>query len=216
MARAQDDPQNPIAQAINGFTDLYARQVDTHEYRVLSLRNRSVTAHQVDIEALSCSCKDEAYNQDDPEICDHVATALFAADQGMSFESYAGHHLETLVSRAHEAVRSIEDVRDVAQAAQSANAEAAAQDGSDPDTMAWNGDPVEEFKALLRDAGLDPDVFKLWVDDDRGSLQVDQDGYLEDGDFGTWVDLSDDLDLGYDGDADVNYLPAEDFPEVFG
>jgi hypothetical protein len=214
MSQQQQAPPTPIAEAINGYEDLYPRQQDTNDWHVLSLRNNSITAHEVGLDPFSCTCADYNYNQDGVEICDHIAVVLFAADQTLSFEAYAGHHLESLLDRAQSAVRSIEDVRDVAQAAQDATAATAASQPSESDETPAVEDPVGSFEALLRDAGLDPDDFRVWIDDESGSLQVDQTGYLDSDDFETWVDLSDDLELGYNGDDDVNYLESDRFPEV--
>jgi len=212
-----DDPSpNPPAQAINGFKGLYPRQRDTNKWDVLSLRNGSVTAHEVERDPFACSCADYDYNTEGVEICDHIAAVLFAADKTLSFESYAGHHLETLLDRAQSAVRSIEDVRDVAQAAQGATAAAAVSQPSETDETPTVDDPVGSFEALLRDIGLDPDDFEVFVHEELSSLQVDLDGYLDDGEFETWIDFSDDLELGYDADEDINFLPADRFPEVLG
>ena len=52
--------------------------------------------------------------------------------------------------------------------------------------------------------------------DELGSLQIDLTGYLQDDEFETWVDFSDDLELGYDADENINFLPADRFPEVLG
>lgn len=74
-----DDTTQKIGQVVNGFDQLAAREVDGNQYRVLSWRNDSVTAHRVNIHALTCTCEDEAYNTEGHEICDHLAKALFVA-----------------------------------------------------------------------------------------------------------------------------------------
>jgi hypothetical protein len=91
----QSDPDTPtkIAEAINGFGELYARHVGGNNYRVLSLRNGNVTAHTVNVHALECSCEDMEYNTDGAEVCDHLAVALFEAPHRISVEDHVLNQL---------------------------------------------------------------------------------------------------------------------------
>jgi hypothetical protein len=115
-----------------------------------------------------------------------------------------------------DSVRAIER-RAAGVQADAAHEQATATAGdSQPSSDTWTGDPVKAFKSLLRDDGLDPDNFNIWVHEDMGSLQVDQDGYLDSDEFDEWVAFSNDLDMGYDGDEEINYLKEERFSEVFG
>jgi hypothetical protein len=199
------------------WTDsLYPRQVTIHEWRVLSRRNGSVTAHEVDVSDLTCTCEDMQFNKEDNQVCDHLAAALFYADRTMDVQAALDHEMRTQMLDLKDSVRAIERRAAGVQADVAHDQANATAGDSQPSTDTWDGDPVEEFEALLRDAGLDPDDFDIWVHEDMGSLQVDQDGYLDSDEFDEWVSLSNDLDMGYDGDEEINYLTADEFPEVFG
>jgi hypothetical protein len=205
-----------MANEIDGFSDLYPRQTTIHEWRVLSRRNDSVTAHKVDVSDLSCTCEDMAYNKEDNQVCDHVAAALFACERTMDVQAALDHEMRTQMLELKDSVRAIER-RAAGVQADIAHEQANATAGdSQPSSDEWTGDPVEAFKSLLRDDGLDPDDFDIWVHEDLGSLQVEIDGFLDDDEFQQWVDLSDGIDLSYDGDDDVNYLKEDRFPEVLG
>lgn len=91
MSRQAEPVDQPIkaGEAIDGFHELYPRQIAGHEYRVLSLRNDGNTAHRVDTEELSCTCRDAEYNVEEPEVCDHLAIALYQAPSRISVEDTA-------------------------------------------------------------------------------------------------------------------------------
>lgn len=76
MTNTNDDVPT-IGEAVNGYQGLYPRHLEGPHFRVLSIRNGSITAHLVNIRSLDCSCRDDHYNVDDPEVCDHVAVALY-------------------------------------------------------------------------------------------------------------------------------------------
>lgn len=100
----------PIAEALNGFDALAARQIRGHQYRVLSWRNESVTAHKVDLEALTCTCEVMQYSAEDNEICDHLATALYQAPQRITIDETAPYYLSECVDEAQEAVEKVDAV----------------------------------------------------------------------------------------------------------
>jgi len=149
-------------------------------------------------------------------VCDHVAVALYESKRQLDVGEALREEMYTQMQDLDRHVRDIQQkataVQADAVAAGEGGAEASASDGSD----GFDGDPVEYMQSLLRDAGLDPDDFEIWVDDEYGSLQIEQDGYLSDDEFGTWVDLKEDSPLQYDPDGERNYLQADDFGEVFG
>jgi len=89
-------------------------------------------------------------------------------------------------------------------------------DGSDDSSSAGVDDPVAAVEDILRDHGLDPDDFEVHIDDQFGSLQAANDGYLEDDDFSAWQDVADEAQLTWDNDNGRYYLKSEDFPEVLG
>jgi hypothetical protein len=127
----QSDPDTPtkIAEAINGFGELYARHVGGNNYRVLSLRNGSVTAHTVNVHALTCSCEDMEYNTDGAEVCDHLAVALFQAPARISVEDHVLNQLLELYEAS-------QDGTDGTEATVTANSAPNASDASDAGTDA--------------------------------------------------------------------------------
>jgi hypothetical protein len=96
-------PDNAPADRINGLHDLYPRQIHGHTYRVLSLRNDTNTAHEVDLEEQTCTCKDMEHHRDDQEICDHLAVALFQAPATISLNDSAPYHIRESVERCEKA-----------------------------------------------------------------------------------------------------------------
>lgn len=206
----------PPAEAIDNFGSLHPRPVGINRYAVLSLSKDGFTAYECDLEAMTCECRDMAFNRDEGEICKHLAVALYqsptVSDPDGDMVRSLANDLETIAGRFD----------DLEQKLTLLESELATVDGASSDPAGetvdegFDGDPVEYMESYLRDAGLDPADFEIWIDDDFGSLQIDQDGYLDDDEFQTWVDLSDELDLQYDGDSDVNFLQSDRFGEVFG
>jgi len=206
----------PAAEAIDSFDDLYPRRVGLDDYVVLSLSEDGFTAYDVSLNDLECSCADYRHRRDGPDICKHIGATLYQQP------TLSGIEEDVLTTVAEDMADLREAVDEAVRKGTEAKAEAAAAMGSgddleaEPEPETEVADPVGRFEALLRDAGLDPDAFSLFVDQQRGSLQIDQDGWLDDEPFNTWTELSDDLDLGYDPDEDVNYLPNDRFGEVLG
>jgi len=206
----------PAAESIEDFEDLYPRRVGLDSYTVLSLSEDGFTAYEVALDGLECSCADYRYSRDGPDICKHIAATLYQQPEIPGLD-------EAVVSDLADDVAALRDeVGHAVQRSADAQAEAAQAAAQPPEEKGSSGtgttieDPVGRFNALLRDAGLPPESFEVFVHDSLGSLQVSKDGYLEGEEFSTWTELSDDLGLGYDGDDDVNYLPEEDWSEVLG
>jgi len=216
MTRQQDDEHRKIGEAVNGFGMLAPRQVTIYEWRVLSWRNDTITAHKVNIEELRCTCSDAEYRRENPEVCDHVAVALYEASRQLDVGDALSDQMYTQMQDLERHVRAIERRASGIEAEAAAAGAATDSEGAASQSDGFDGDPVEYMESYLRDAGLDPGDFEIWVDDEYGSLQVEQEGYLSDDEFSTWVDLKDDLGMGYDGENDRNYLQADDFGEVFG
>jgi len=206
----------PAAEAIDSFEDLYPRRVGLDDYVVLSLSEDGFTAYEVSLNDLECSCADYRHGRDGPDICKHIGATLYQQP------TLGGIEEDVLTTVADDMAELREEVGEAVRKGTEAKAEAAAAMGSgddledDPKPEPEIADPVGRFEALLRDAGLDPDSFDLFVDQQRGSLQIDQTGYLESDEFSTWTELGDDLDLGYDPDEDLNYLTPDRFGEVLG
>lgn len=99
-----------IGEAVNGYESMVPRHVRGNQYRVLSWRNDSITAHEVDIRALTCDCEDQALNRTGHEVCDHLAVALYAAPKRITESETAPFYLSEAVERAQEAADQAHDV----------------------------------------------------------------------------------------------------------
>lgn len=204
------------ADQITDFEDLYPRCTGLNRFSVLNLGGEEPTAYECRIDTLECDCRDETFNREEGEVCKHVQIALFQAPELMDIN-------EALLKRLEDDIRGLRQDMDEAlsrTAATAADASQAAVDAAVEEAEA-NGagddlDPVTAFHKELRDAGLDPKDFEVWVDEEYGSLQVEKDGFLDDDEFSAWTSLSSDLGMGYDGEHDRNYLQADDFGEVLG
>jgi hypothetical protein len=105
-----------IGEAVNGYESLAPRHVRGNEYRVLSWRHDSITAHEVNVRDLSCTCEDQALNRTGHEVCDHLAVALHEAPKRITETETAPYYLAESVERAqkaadqaHEVVEGLED-----------------------------------------------------------------------------------------------------------
>jgi len=95
-----------------GMGDLYPRQVDRYDWRVLSIRNDSQTVHKVDPNEITCSCEDMEYNREDNEVCAHLVKVYMTMDKALDAQDYADAHLTSLVDRANQVVQSLEGLED--------------------------------------------------------------------------------------------------------
>jgi hypothetical protein len=98
-----------IGQVINGFQEIFPRHVGGTDYRVLSIRNGTTTAYDVDVADLDCTCPDHEYNQEDPEICDHLAAALFQAPARLTLDEWGPYAFSEVIDRAEDAAELAED-----------------------------------------------------------------------------------------------------------
>lgn len=78
-----------IGERVEGWTEIYPRHIGGDKYRVLSTRNDTLTIHKVNIKKISCTCKDDQYNQDRPMVCAHLAAATYVAPQQVTAEDHA-------------------------------------------------------------------------------------------------------------------------------
>jgi len=76
------DNINTILPGEEPLTNLKPVQTGINQYQVLSSRNGDVTAHRVDLNGdhPACSCKDEQYNREEPQVCAHVAQVMVTSD----------------------------------------------------------------------------------------------------------------------------------------
>jgi len=84
----QQTKSRKIGEVVNRMEELYPRQMSGSTWRVLSTRNGSLTAHDVDVYDLTCTCGDMEFNTEDPQVCDHIAVALFEAPKRVSIEDH--------------------------------------------------------------------------------------------------------------------------------
>jgi len=141
-----------IGEQINGFEQLKPRQIHGHEYRVLSWRNGSLTAHKVDVEDMTCTCDDMGWNHEGQGVCDHIAVALFEAPKRIEISDTAPFYLSEAVDEAQTAAETAKDVAanlDKAMIqARDATAQAAADEPADKPTdepAVVGRDDVEEW-----------------------------------------------------------------------
>ena len=224
MASAADGPGRRDGQKVgaeltdhyDNFGQLEARQVGWHDYRVLSTRNGSVTAHQVEIDERSCTCEDMHYNTEGAEVCAHLAKAMLVHPSTMDQAAVAARDLEVIIDRAREIVRNMEDCLNVERRVRSANAQAAVTDDGADDGDDLPDDPVALAEDWLDRQGFDPDDFSVTEHDEFGSINIATES-LDDEDFNEWMGLVPDLDgMNWDGDNEVNFVKQDDLGEVFG
>jgi hypothetical protein len=134
--------------------DLHPRQIDRLEWLVLSERNDNITVQRVDLEELTCTCKDKAFNRESREPCAHIVQALLSMDTALDAQDYADAHLTSLVDRAHRAVEEIEGLED---GNPSEGPAPASEDRPEPKIGESSPDVGEPSKA-------DVDVVNTWLD----------------------------------------------------
>ena len=202
------------AEAINGFSDLYPRQVSTRKTVVLSLRNDQPTAYTVDCVDLTCDCPDAAYNKGDPEICDHLAVALYEESVHLDVD-------QALITDLQEVLHDIEDsaekVDETAEILEGDLVELRTTEASQTDettTTSSDRDPVARLEDTLKEEGFVPSAVEIWVDEDMGSLQFEPDDMSQDqfDAFGDWCRGTDGVN--WDRDEYRNYIKSSDFDEV--
>lgn len=195
---------------------LSAAHVGGSEYRILSTRNGTVTAYEVDIEEMACNCKDYAFNREGQEVCAHLAKALLVHTAHYSASEWAIRDIQTLTDRATQLTRHLQDtVEWVDTVVDSEAAHAASEDVAEKTKQALD-DPVALAESWLESNGIDPEGVKVWIDDEYGSLQMKTDG-LEDDEYGAFVDLCKENDrINWDGRSYQNFVKKDDIGRVFG
>jgi len=199
-----------------GAEQMEARQMTIHEWTVVSYRNGATTAHTVNLHELTCSCEDYQYNVEGAEICDHIALANHYADRTMDVKAALDHEMRSQMLELERISRQLERRASGLEAEQAAADSAGDSGGSQPTADEWDGNPVEATKSLLRDAGWPVDQLEIWVHEDLGSVQIDNQ-IRDDGEWDEFNDWAYNQGfLGYDRDDYINYIKPSLFPEVFG
>lgn len=145
---------NLIGDRVEGWTQLYPRQLGGDEWRVLSTRNETLTVHEVDLKEISCTCKDEEFNKDRPEICAHVAAAMHSAPVQISVEEHA---MGTLLELARSGQLG-------AQAAPVESEGLAPEDVMDPDSSPSEEDGGDEETYDMASAADGVDTVRDWLE----------------------------------------------------
>lgn len=204
-----------LSEQMGGFTDLDVSQVAYHEYRVLSARNSSITAHEVNVVDLSCTCEDARYNKQGSEICAHLAMCLLTHSSSIEEDAIASRDMRIQLDRVAQIKRDLEDIRDVEQSVREANAQAAADTSSEDEPENGTTDPVEMAESFMAEHGIDPDGFDVSVHDQFGSVNIALDG-CDDETRKEWKQLAMDTDgIMWDGDGKQNYIKEDRIGEVF-
>lgn len=124
-----------IAEVVDGFGQMNARQQTIHKWLVTSWRNDSTTAHMVNLLEASCTCEDYQFNLDDGEACAHILKANHQAQAQMDVGEALNFDLIARVNDLNDAVDAIE------RRATGVAAEAVREpsEASDSDTASSNG-----------------------------------------------------------------------------
>jgi hypothetical protein len=205
-----------LSERLNGFEDLDVSQVAYHEYRVLSTRNGTVTAHETNVVDLSCTCEDAHFNREGQEVCAHLAKCLLVHSPTIEEDAIASRDMRIQLDRVAQIKRDLEDIRDVEQSVREANAQAAADTSAEDEEPKGTTDPVELAENFMAEHGIDPDGFDVSVHDQFGSVNIALDG-CDDETRKEWKQLAMDTDgIMWDGDGKQNYVKEGKIGEVFG
>jgi hypothetical protein len=175
-----------VGEAVNGFSEMVARQISLHNWRVLSWRSGNITAHKVHTGHLKCTCKDQAMNKEGPqEVCDHLAKALFHAPQKLDFEARAQRDVAILLNELERTVEELSEPRE---------AESEPDPEPDPEPVgAREGKQTDHVKAVstwLEECGVPPEKVRVWKAD-SGSIHLTTAEYMGDEDFRALIDAVD-------------------------
>jgi len=202
------------AEAINGFSDLYPRQVSTRKTVVLSLRNDQPTAYTVDCVDLTCDCPDAAYHKDDPEICDHLAVALYEESVHLDVDQALITDLQEVLHDIEESAAKVDDTAEILEDDLVELRTTEASQADETTETASDRDPVDRLEDTLKQEGFVPSSVEIWIDEDMGSLQFEPDDMDQQqfNAFGDWCRATD--GVSWDRDEYRNYIKPDDFEEV--
>jgi len=128
------------ADAIDDFGSMHARQTSFNTYRVLNLADDTPTAYEVDIDAMTCNCGDQTYNNTDSgDVCKHLAYALYSAPERRSSDQHTLKQISRVTAELSNVAREIGATAASSQQAtrqpgQSTDANSDHSDASDDDT----------------------------------------------------------------------------------
>ena len=205
-----------LSERMNGFEDLDVSQGAYHEYRVLSTRNGTITAHEVNVVDLSCSCQDAQFNKQGNEVCAHLAKCLLSHSSSIEEDAIATRDMRIQLDRVAKIKRDLENIRDVERSVREANAQAAADTSGEDEEPKGTTDPVELAEKFMERNGIDPAGFDISVHDQFGSVNIALAG-CDDETRKEWKQLAMDTDgIMWDGDEKQNFIKEGKISEVFG
>lgn len=215
-----------------------SEQITPFKHRVLSTRNDETTAHKVNTNDLTCSCGDQRYNKDEPEVCAHIQYVLSTGPSRLDTEDLLVREhinrlqdLGTITEVARDAADQIEQslttVRD-AEAGQAAGDAGDGSDGSQNDHSPTGSHDMDKDLATdhvsdwIASNFVNPDLIDVSVGTYSYENQT-QDCVVLDCGFDndnntheTWADMMSSKDGVYwDGDDYVNYVGLTSVEDVF-
>jgi len=223
--------RDSIATNLNGIlagdkplNDLVVTQVDIDRFKVLSARNGTVTVHEVTLGDVSpaCTCEDMKYNRDQEnfEVCAHVAKAALVADSTWDPDRSTMQASLNVLQSAADATERVRELEELVGRLDEANREG--HQVKVPDTGASEStsttapdDPLGDLKDALNSAGAPVD--KLKFEDVNDYIGFAPDGYLDDDEYGAFVEFSqehDAVEYSPDTEGPDNRIAKKDVPEV--
>jgi hypothetical protein len=202
------------AEAINGFADLYPRQVSTQKTIVLSLRGDDPRAYEVDTVDLDCDCPDHQMNKSDPAVCDHIAVALYEGSAHLEVSEALVTDLQRVLSDIEASARKVDETAEILEDDLVELRTTEASQAADDSSGSTSRDPVDRLHDTLEAVGFDPTDVDAWVDSDMGSLQFEPDDMDQDqfDQFGDWCRET--PSVNWDRDERRNYIKPSDFEEI--
>jgi len=155
------------ADAITDWGELQARQQTRFEWSVLSLKpDDDNTAYLVNTRELDCTCKDNEHNRENPEVCKHLAVALWAADRNIDTDELSRWSLQHELKNAREAAEKVEHLGNYLQTvAGSLDGEAASEAVENGDSSSQSTTSEADSQAAAEAADRLQSAFDEVLDD---------------------------------------------------
>lgn len=214
--------------AITDFENLHARQTGLNSWVVLNLADGKPTGYRVRTRPIDCECPDATYNRQDGELCKHLAYALFVADENMHMQDQVLMDLATEFRNIESATEACETAADQLDKARRRLQDGEIDDGTEEsaDNATENvrdagatgnqdiqkestDDGVQDVLSWLSDLGVPTEKVSVWRDREYNSVQLEPDGYLDDG-WDAWVEATNKDEVWSDSDHDKRFFIKED------
>lgn len=179
MTEDTQQQQTKAAQAISDFADLYPRQTGYCRYSVLSLANGEPTAYEVNVAHPDCECGDEQYNNDDGEICKHIAVALYQAPQSIEMERWVAKQVSDEMRAVQRKVESMEQTATSLESQLAGvDASSSAGTGAQQDSDGQQSDASGQSSDDGPDVQAEADKLQQAFDDVIDDMEVESNGGL--------------------------------------